>query len=86
MIEALGFTAGILTSCAALPQVVKSWRTRSVADLSIVMLTMLDIGLLLWVIYGVIRRDWPIMFTNGFSFMLWGSLLWLKVRHSRIGQ
>jgi MtN3 and saliva related transmembrane protein len=81
MIEALGFIAGILTSGAALPQVVKSWRTRSVADLSTVMLTMLNLGLLLWVIYGVVRRDWPITFTNGFSFMLWGSLLWLKVRH-----
>jgi len=81
MIEALGFIAGILTSGAALPQVVKSWRTRSVTDLSTVMLTMLNLGLLLWAIYGVIRRDWPITFTNSFSFMLWGSLLWLKVRH-----
>jgi MtN3 and saliva related transmembrane protein len=86
MIEALGFIAGILTSGAALPQVVKSWRTRSVADLSIVMLTMLNLGLLMWVIYGVSRRDLPITFTNGFSFMLWGSLLWLKVQHSRMRQ
>jgi MtN3 and saliva related transmembrane protein len=78
MIDTVGFVAGILTSGSALPQVLKSWRTRSTADLSTVMLAMLNVGLLLWVVYGVVRRDWPITLTNAFSLSLWSSLLWLK--------
>ena len=83
MIDTVGFLAGILTSGSALPQVIRSWRTRSTADLSAVMLAMLNVGLLLWVIYGVAKRDWPITLTNGFSLSLWSSLLWLKAKSDR---
>jgi MtN3 and saliva related transmembrane protein len=82
-IDALGYAAGLLTTMSCVPQVVKSWRTRSVHDLSVVMLVMLSVGLALWIAYGVTRGDWPIMLTNGCSLALWLSLLWLKVRERR---
>jgi MtN3 and saliva related transmembrane protein len=84
MIDTVGFVAGILTSGSALPQVIRSWRTRSTADLSALMLAMLNVGLLMWVIYGVAKRDWPITLTNGFSLSLWSSLLWLKRKGQRV--
>jgi MtN3 and saliva related transmembrane protein len=76
----LGYAAGFLTTMAGVPQVVKSWRTRSVQDLSAVMLGMLSTGLVLWIVYGLGRGDWPIITTNAFSLLLWSSLLWLKLR------
>jgi MtN3 and saliva related transmembrane protein len=82
----LGFSAGFLTTMAGVPQVLKSWRTRSVQDLSIVMLGMLTLGLLLWIAYGVARSDWPIIMTNACSFVLWSSLLVLKLRGGPSGQ
>jgi MtN3 and saliva related transmembrane protein len=83
--EALGYAAGLLTTTSCVPQVLKSWRTRSVHDLSVLMLVMLSVGLALWVLYGLTRRDWPILLTNGVSLALWLSLLWLKVRERRTG-
>ena len=82
--DALGYAAGLLTTISCVPQVVKSWRTRSVHDLSVVMLAMLTTGLLLWIAYGFTRRDWPILLTNGVSLLLWSSLLWLKLRELRL--
>jgi MtN3 and saliva related transmembrane protein len=84
-IDALGYVAGFLTTMSCVPQVVKSWRSRSVHDLSLVMLLMLTTGLVFWIAYGVRRDDWPIMLTNGTSLVLWSSLLWLKVRELRAG-
>ena len=81
-LSALGYAAGFLTTMAGVPQVLKSWRTRSVQDLSVVMLSMLTLGLALWIGYGIGRGDWPIIVTNGFSLLLWSSLLWLKVREA----
>jgi MtN3 and saliva related transmembrane protein len=82
-IDALGYIAGLLTTLSCVPQVVKSWRTRSVHDLSTVMLVMLSAGLMFWIVYGIERDDWPILLTNGVSLLLWISLLWLKLREPR---
>lgn len=38
MIDALGFAAATLTTLAFVPQVLKSWRQRAVAELSLGML------------------------------------------------
>lgn len=80
LIDALGYAAGLLTTMSCVPQVVKSWRSRSVRDLSAAMLVVLSMGLVLWIAYGLTRRDWPIVLTNGISLGLWLSLLWLKVQ------
>ena len=77
--DGVGYLAGLLTTGSAIPQVVKSWRTRSVQDLSLLMLCMLNVGLLCWLVYGISYRDWPVALTNGFSFGLWFSLLVMKL-------
>lgn len=78
--SALGYAAGLLTTLSCVPQVIKSWRSRSVRDFSAAMLVVLSVGLVLWIAYGVTRGDWPIILTNGVSLTLWLSLLWLKIR------
>lgn len=83
MLELLGYAAGCLSTMSCLPQVVKSWRTRSVGDLSLVMLLMLVAGLMLWIAYGVARRNGPIVLWNSVSLVLWSSLLVLKLRSPR---
>ncbi len=53
-VAAVGFAAGALTTLAYLPQALHSFRTRSVRDLSMTMLVSLNVGLALWVVYGVL--------------------------------
>ena len=80
LLELAGYAGGFLTTVACVPQVVKSWRSRSTHDLSLPMLLMLNVGIVLWIIYGVAQRNWPVLATNSVSLGLWVSLLWLKLR------
>jgi MtN3 and saliva related transmembrane protein len=82
-VHVLGYAAGVLTTGSCLPQVVKSVRSRSLHDLSLLMLLMLVVGVLFWVIYGFRLHDWPIVASNGVSFALWGAVLYLKLRNPR---
>jgi len=76
----VGYVSGFLATFATVPQVVKSWRTRSVHDLSLPMLVLICSGVAGWSFYGWLESDWPIIIANAVSFALWGSLLWLKLR------
>ncbi len=79
----VGFAAGTLTTLAYLPQALHSFRTRSVRDLSKTMLVTLNIGLLLWVVYGVWIRSMPLIVTNVLTLFLACPLLVMKLRFHR---
>lgn len=68
--DILGFVAGIFTTVAVLPQLIKSWRTKKVVDVSPFMFAILILGVGLWMVYGIIKNDLPIIITNGISFIL----------------
>ncbi|MCH2274667.1 MULTISPECIES: SemiSWEET transporter [Thalassospira] len=78
---ALGLLAGSLTTIAFLPQVIRTWRTRSTADISLVMFLILCTGIALWLVYGLIRGDWPVIIANGFTLVLASTILFFKLRH-----
>ena len=79
MIEALGFAAATLTTLAFVPQVVKSWRRRSVDDLSLGMLVALNVGILLWIAYGLAIAAFPLVFANVVTLVFTAILLGLKI-------
>jgi len=60
----LGLVAGTLTSIAAIPQLVKTLRTRHARDISIWQPLLLAIGVALWLIYGVLIHDLPLVLAN----------------------
>ncbi len=66
----LGFVAGTLTTLAFLPQVVKTWRTKSSSDLSISTMGMISSGVLLWLVYGLLIGDLPIIAANSVTLVL----------------
>jgi len=77
--QIIGFIAGILTTVAVLPQLMKSWKTKKVMDISPFMFVLLLRGIGLWVVYGIIKNDYPIILTNGISFLLNSSMLLLML-------
>lgn len=81
MIRYLGYFAGVLTVGAFLPQVVRSWRTRETADLSLGMFALLIIASSLWMLYGAMTSDWPVVLTNAGMVALNGALAVAKVRY-----
>ena len=62
----IGLSAGFLTSVAVLPQVVRTWRTKHARDISIWQPLILIIGMLLWLIYGMMLHDLQLIAANSF--------------------
>lgn len=79
-VHALGVLAGILTTSAFVPQVMKLWRTRSAEDVSALMFAVMSLGVALWLLYGLLLGLWPVILANGVTLLLAVSILWLKLR------
>lgn len=71
----LGIIAGVLTSISMIPQLVKVIREKNVKDISLLMLLVLISGLSLWVWYGFIKNELPIILSNSFAVLVNISLL-----------
>jgi MtN3 and saliva related transmembrane protein len=83
VVRALGYVAGFITTVSFLPQVIRSWRTRSAADLSLVWLTSFIAGISLWLVYGILLHEPPIIAANGVTLGLSLMLLWIRLRGRR---
>lgn len=81
--EIIGLAAGICTSISLLPQLVKLVRNKKAEDISLFYLIILFIGLALWMWYGFLREDIPILVTNGFSLVINGIVIVLGFRYKK---
>ncbi len=77
----VGYVAALSTTVAFVPQVLRAWRTRSTADISLGMYLLLVAGTALWLAYGVMTEAAPVIASNVVNIALQGSILYLKVRH-----
>lgn len=75
--EIIGVLAGVFTTIAVLPQIMRAIKTRKVKDVSPYMFIILCLGVGLWTVYGFLKWDWPIILTNGISFILNGVMLYI---------
>ena len=79
---AIGTVAGTLTTAAYLPQVIKVWRSRSAGDISLQMYLLMVTGSSLWLVYGLMLMDWPLIIANTVSLLFTAIILTFKLRHS----
>ncbi|MBD0320701.1 MAG: SemiSWEET transporter [Gemmatimonadetes bacterium] len=79
-ISLIGFLAGCVTVVSFVPQVVQVWRTRRTRDLSSGAFLLLALGAALWLAYGVLTRDWPVILTNSAVGLLVCAILVAKLR------
>lgn len=78
IIEMLGLSAGTLTTIAFVPQVVKTYKTRSAKDLSLGMFLIFFSGTVCWLVYGIFIGDMPVMAANAVTMILSSVLLFFK--------
>ena len=76
----LGLVAGNCSTLAYLPQVIKTWRSRSTNDISLGMFLMLVSGMFLWFVYGLVLGDLPLIIANGVTFLFALTILYFKLR------
>lgn len=77
----IGLTAGFCTTVAFLPQAIKTWKTKSAKDLSLGMYSIFCTGIILWLIYGILINDLPVILTNVASMILATSILYFKLSY-----
>ena len=81
IIQLTGFVAGIFTGVSLLPQLIKLIKEKKTEAISSWMLFILMGGLALWIIYGFLKNDLPIILTNSFSLFINIIILFLRWRY-----
>lgn len=77
----LGLIAGTLTTIAFLPQLLKTWKSKSAKDVSLVMMATFCLGVFLWIVYGLAIKAMPIIVCNVVTLVLALLILILKIRY-----
>ena len=81
IIKLLGFAAATCTTLAYAPQFIKVWRTRSTEDISLGMFLVMVLGLVLWLLYGFLSGDTPLVAANAITIVLAGGILFMKLKY-----
>jgi MtN3 and saliva related transmembrane protein len=84
-IELLGYLAACLTTLSFAPQAWLIFRTRDVAGVSLGMYGAMTAGVVLWLVYGLLIRSWPLVAANVVTLALAGSILAMKLMLERRG-
>lgn len=80
-IELIGYLAGIIVAISLIPQVIKSWKTKSTKDISVMWTLIYLTGLILWIVYGIGILSFPIIIFVSVEALLAISLLMLKIKY-----
>lgn len=81
--ELLGTTGSLIMCASAIPQIVKTYRTKSSGDLSIIYLGILLFGMSLLQVYSMYVKDFVFIFGNTLSVLSTGALIVLWFRYRR---
>jgi MtN3 and saliva related transmembrane protein len=85
-VEWVGFLAGICTTGCYIPQVLLALKTRSLKDLSILMIVLLFIGVAAWAVYGALLGSSSMVIFNTLTTFLVGIVLWVKISSEYLPQ
>lgn len=80
----IGSAATILAVVSLLPQVLRTWRTRSAMDLSASWLLIALSSMILWVVYGTLLSAWSDVVANAATLVLVLALLAMKIKFGRV--
>ena len=86
--EIVGFIAGILVASALLPQVIKSWKTKSTQDISLGWSITSLAGQIMWIVYGLLIASYSLVIMSSITLVMALSVFYLKLKYgmSRAGK
>ena len=79
--EIVGFIAAFLTTSSFVPQVYKTWKTREVEDLSLVMYLAMFLGVTLWLVYGIHIKSPSMIAANTVTLILVFMVIFFKLKY-----
>ncbi|MCS7203747.1 MAG: SemiSWEET transporter [Thermodesulfovibrio sp.] len=77
----VGIIAGIITTSALIPQALKIYKTKSAKDISLSMFIFLAVGIALWLLYGILIKEIPVILANSVSLVIIFSIIFMKLRY-----
>lgn len=77
----LGYVAGALTTLAFVPQVIRTWKTKSTHDISLGMFATFCAGVLSWLVYGILIASPPVIIANVATLVLASIILFFKIKY-----
>lgn len=80
--EYLGYAAGALTAFTFLPQVIKTWQSKSAKDISLIMFIIAFVNEIMWLVYGFMLDNWVIISTNAVMLLMSGFMIGLKLKYN----
>ena len=78
----VGTIAAVLTTTAFIPQAYHSYKTRDLSGVSLSMYSAFTLGVALWLAYGLLLHNWPLIISNVITLALSVMILILKIKHS----
>jgi MtN3 and saliva related transmembrane protein len=81
LIDAIGTIGAILTTVCWLPQAIKIIREKETRAISLPTNVAFSLGILLWLVYGFARADWPLIWSSAVTLALMVVIVTLKLRH-----
>jgi MtN3 and saliva related transmembrane protein len=79
LVDYVGSFAAVCTTIAFIPQAIKSYTTRDLSGISLPMYSIFTAGVALWLFYGLLKTDWPIIIANAITVCLSAMILLLKI-------
>lgn len=78
-VDYVGSIAATCTTLAFIPQAIHSYKTRDLSGISLPMYSIFTAGVAMWLVYGLLKQDWPIIIANTITVALSGVMLVLKI-------
>jgi MtN3 and saliva related transmembrane protein len=79
-LDFLGYAAAFCTTSSFLPQALLTLRTRDTESLSLGMYSLFTVGVILWLIYGIYKKDYAIIIGNVITLLLAATILFFKIK------
>jgi MtN3 and saliva related transmembrane protein len=79
--DLIGYFSAFLTTLAFVPQAHHSWKTQDLSGVSLPMYSLFSLGVLGWLVYGMMIISWPIIVANSITLVLACVVLYLKIKH-----
>ncbi|MDW7998276.1 MAG: SemiSWEET transporter [Thermodesulfovibrio sp.] len=77
----IGIIAGAITTSALIPQALKIYKTKSARDISLGMFIFMALGISLWLFYGFLIKEFPVILANTISLFLISLIIIMKIRY-----
>jgi MtN3 and saliva related transmembrane protein len=82
-LDTLGLIATCFTTSSFVPQVWQIWKTRDVSGISLPTYLIITFGLGLWLLYGILKGDMPLIVANAMMVVLTGAITLMKIRFTK---